>query len=123
MLLCSIKPGILGTAGDNDLMLRNSWCIAKLMRLFPGWTGPSDEDEVRQCEFKLAKRLSESLEPALEEISFLEDKMQKMSILPELKDLLRCMLIVDPDQRPSAVEVLASKEFRALVERLFVGLD
>lgn len=88
------------------------------MRLFPGWTGPPNEDEVCQCEFNMAKELSESFEPALEEISSLEDEMHKMGILPELKDLLCYMFIVNPDQRPSAVEVLASKEFRALVGRV-----
>jgi hypothetical protein len=32
----------------------------------------------------------------------------------ELMDLLRLMLVVNPDQRPSAIHVLASKEFLAL---------
>lgn len=113
-LLCWIKPGILGTAGSPGSLYREGWCIAKLMRLFPGWTGPPIEDAVRQSEFELGKALIEGSEPAITDVLSLEDEMQTMGILPEMMGLLRRLLVVDPGDRPSAAEVLASEEYRNL---------
>lgn len=87
---------------------------AAFSRLFPGWTGPPIEDAVRQSEFELGKALIEGSEPAITDVLSLEDEMQTMGILPEMMGLLRRLLVVDPGDRPSAAEVLASEEYRNL---------
>ena len=87
------------------------------MQLFPGWTGPPIENDVRQCEFKLAKALIEESEPEILKVSSLEDEMQTIGMPPELRDLFRFLLVVDPGERPSASEVLASKEYLALKKK------
>jgi len=56
-------------------LYRSSWCIAKLMRVFPGWAGPLIENDVHQCEFKLGKALIEESEPEILKVSSLEDEM------------------------------------------------
>ncbi|OAX80394.1 serine/threonine protein kinase [Emergomyces africanus] len=121
MLLCWMKPGILGTWGCPIPMIRESWCIAKLMRLFPNWTVPHLENDVRQCEFNVARALIDDPPPALQEISVLEDELRNVDMPTELMDLLRLMLIVNSAQRPSATHVLASKEFLAF-EKVVAGL-
>ncbi|OJD12621.1 hypothetical protein ACJ73_09319 [Blastomyces percursus] len=114
MLLCWMKPGILGTWGCPSPIIRESWCIAKLMRLFPSWTVPPLDNDVRQCEFNLAKALIDDPPSALEKISVLQDELRKVDMPIELMNLLHFMLIVNSDERPSAFHVLASKEFLAL---------
>lgn len=99
-------------------LIRESWCIAKIMRLFPSWTVQPLENDVRQSEFNVAKALADEPPPVLEQISVLEDEMQKADMLTELKDLLRLMLVVNSGERPSATHVLASKEFLALEKAL-----
>ena len=116
-LFCWIKPGIFGIAGNKIILFRESWCIAKLMRLFPGWTGPPIENDVRRCEFKLGKSLIEESEPEILKVLSLEDEMQTMGIPPELRDLFRRLFVVNPDDRPSASEVLASEEYLALKKK------
>jgi serine/threonine protein kinase len=116
-LFCWIKPDVFGTAGNKVLLYRTSWCIAKLMRLFPGWTGQLIENDVRQCEFKLGKALIDESEPEILKVSSSEDEMQTMGMPPELRDLFRRLLVVDPSDRPPAAEVLASEEYLALKEK------
>jgi hypothetical protein len=41
-----------------------------------------------------------------------------MDLLPELRDVLRFILVTDPAKRPSAAQVLASDQLRALKEVL-----
>ncbi|OJD27702.1 hypothetical protein ACJ73_00912 [Blastomyces percursus] len=65
----------------------------------------------RQYEFNLAKALIDDPPSALEKISVLEDELRKVDMPIELMNLLHFMLIVNSDERPSAVHVLASKEF------------
>jgi hypothetical protein len=49
----------------------------------------------------------------IEEILPLEDETQTMDLLPELRDVLRSLLVTDPARRPSAAQVLASGQLRA----------
>ncbi|EDN09719.1 hypothetical protein I7I51_02255 [Histoplasma capsulatum] len=49
----------------------------------------------------------------LEQISVLENELQKMDILKELADLLHLVLIVNSGERSSAIHVRALKEFVA----------
>ena len=122
-LFCWIKPGVLGAFGNKYVMSNESWCIAKLMKLFPGWTGPPIDEEVNQLMFNLGITLAkepdpENLEEMVVKVSSLDDEMRTMEIQPELKDFLRRLFIVDPDARPSAVEALESKEYSALERAL-----
>jgi serine/threonine protein kinase len=116
-LFCWIKPGIFGTAGNTIILFRESWCIAKLMRLFPDWTGPPIENAVCRSEFELGKALIEESEPEILKVLSLEDEMQTMGMPPELRDLFRRLLVVDPNNRPSASEVLVSEEYLALKKK------
>ena len=43
--------------------------------------------------------------------------MQTMGMPPELRDLFRRLLVVDPGDRPSASEVLVSEEYLALEKK------
>jgi hypothetical protein len=96
----------------------NSWSIAKLRRLFPNWDGPPREDLVLVAEFRVANSIIKRLSPMMEGILPLEDEMQRMDLLPELRDVLRFLLVTDPAKRPSAAQVLASDQLRALKEVL-----
>jgi hypothetical protein len=87
------------------------------MRLFPGRTGPPIKNNVRWYEFKLGKALIEESEPEILKVSSLEGEMQTMGMPPELRDLFRRLLVVDPGGRPSASEVLASEEYLALKKK------
>jgi len=105
--------------GNNYGFPSESWCITKLMLLFPGWTGPPDDNKVRQCGFRLAELLtvdnnSHKPDEKPVRVSSLEDEMQDMGIEPVLINLFRYLFVVDPKARPSAAEALASKEFLAL---------
>ena len=86
-----------------------AWCIAKLMQLFPDWTDLSVTNKVHQCEFELAKAYVEEGAPGVSEISPLKDELQTVRMLPELRNLLLRLFIVDPKRRLSAAEVLVSR--------------
>lgn len=121
MLLFWMKPGILGTWGCPLSILCEPWCITKLMWLFPNWNVPPIEDTLRQSVFNMAKGFVKKPLPEQERISSLEDEMRNLNTLPELKDLLRFMLVVNQHERPSAKHVLASREFLAL-EKALTGM-
>jgi hypothetical protein len=57
MLLCWMKPGGLGLAGNPNVLFREAWCIAKIRQLFPNWTPSPVEDAVHQAEFELSEEL------------------------------------------------------------------
>lgn len=117
MLLCWMKPGILGAVGSPGGMFNEGWCIAKIRRLFPDWTPLPTEDSIVQAEFEFSDDLIKEPPPDLESISPLEDEMRKINMQPEVRDLLRFLLVIDPGKRPSATEVLASKPYLALVQK------
>ncbi|KAI4117973.1 MAG: hypothetical protein LQ338_007476, partial [Usnochroma carphineum] len=71
MVLWSIKPSVIGLMGNPGSITREGWCIAKLKRLFPGWTNPPVAGHIRQLEFKLARR-------------FLEDVKLETSLVPSI---------------------------------------
>ena len=120
-LICWIQPGVFGASESIHPLFNEIWSIARLMRLFPDWTGTPDDNEIRQSEFSCAKSLSELHDPdkpdeKLIKVSTLDNEMQNMGIPQELRALFRRVFIVDPKARPSAAEVLESKEFLALEE-------
>ena len=112
-----IKPGILGPSGSPWLITREGWCVARLMRLFPGWAGPPIANTALQCDFEIGKALVAECEPSIACTSSMEDEMQSLGMLPELETVLRGMFVVDPDKRPSAAQVLASEAFLALLKK------
>lgn len=116
MLLCWMKPGVLGVAGNQFELFREAWRIAKIRRLFPDWSPSPVDDDIRQAEFQLSEELIEDLPPDIKNITSLEDEMQTVHMLPEVRDLLRRLFIIDSKKRPSAAEALASEEFQALAE-------
>ncbi|KAB8356516.1 hypothetical protein FH972_024099 [Carpinus fangiana] len=113
-LFCWVRPGVLGAANSQIPFSNEAWCIVKLRRLFPNWVVPPIEDDVCRCEFELADALIEESTPRVLEVSSLEEELEATPTLPEIKDLLRFMLIIDAQLRPTAAEVLRSKEYLAL---------
>ena len=89
--------------------------MAKIKRLFPNWYVPTPNEVERptlKSAVEFAIRFSEE-EPIPQAISPFEEETQKVKIPEQLRDLLRLMLIVNPEERPSASDMLASREFRA----------
>ena len=116
MLLCWIKPGILGAGDSPHPFLNESWSMAKIKRLFPGWKVPT-ADEVKTHTLKahvdISIRLSEE-ERIPRAISPFDIETRKFRIPEELRNILRLMMVVTPSERPSASLVLALKEFQAI---------
>lgn len=108
MLFCWIKPGILGSWGSPHSIFDDMWSMAKVKRLFPGWDVSNSDmsDAVNDL-----TRMEE-----MEAIAPFPEEVQKVDMPQNLKDLLHTMLVTDPEKRPSATSVLASKEFRAFGE-------
>ncbi|KAE9980579.1 hypothetical protein EG328_000216 [Venturia inaequalis] len=122
MLLCWIKPGILGAWDSPHFLIDKAWSMAKIKRLFPNWNIPTP-DEVEGDSLKVAVRSARRMsqeEPGLQVIPPLEEEMRGVEMPQQLRDLLRLILVVDPSERPSASSVLASKEFRAF--ETFIGV-
>ena len=91
------------------------WCIAKLMLLFGGDLGPLADNDAIEKVFKLGRLLAEWVDKGerVVKVSSLEEEMQKMDMPQALKVLMKYLFVVDPDNRPSAAQALASKELRA----------
>ncbi|CRL23802.1 Serine/threonine-protein kinase DCLK [Penicillium camemberti] len=98
MLLCWIKPGLLGAWGSPLDLINEAWSMAKIKRLFPQWEIPTLE---------MVKEV-----PALQAILPFDGETKKVDMPQQLRDLLRYILVPNPKKRPSASSVLASKEFR-----------
>ncbi|KAJ5382424.1 hypothetical protein N7517_000335 [Penicillium concentricum] len=115
MLLCWIKPGVLGMWGSTHPLLNVPWSMAKVKRLFPDWNIPiADEVDghfLKAC-VNIAKTLSET-KPELQAILPFDEEIKTVEMPDQLRDLFRFMLIHDPVKRPSASSVLKSRELRA----------
>lgn len=115
MLLCWIKPNVLGKADSPHSLVDAAWCMAKIKRLFPDWELPTPNEvngPVLQAAVKAARRMSQE-EALMQAILPFQEEMQKVEMPQQLRDLLGLMLVTNPDKRPSASAVLASTEFRA----------
>ncbi|KAJ5908739.1 hypothetical protein N7495_001421 [Penicillium taxi] len=116
MLLCWIKPGVLGAHDCPDYFINDSWCVAKIKQLFPSWKIPSSDElhsHVLKATVESAQRLSQNI-PELQAISPFNEEMKNIDIPQQLRDLLRFMLAPNLVERPSASCVLSSREFREL---------
>ncbi|KAF9890791.1 hypothetical protein FE257_005361 [Aspergillus nanangensis] len=115
MLLCWIKPGILGVWDSPHPLINEAWCMAKIKRLFPNWNIPvSDEvkGDILKAAVDSAKFFAEEVSD-LQAILPFNEEIKKVDIPQQLKDLLGFMLVPNPVKRPSASCVLASRELRA----------
>ncbi|KAJ5253344.1 hypothetical protein N7505_012007 [Penicillium chrysogenum] len=110
MLLCWIKPGVLGAWDSPLLLLNDAWSMAKIQRLFAYWEISTPETDVLKVAVESARSLSEV--PELQAILSLDEETKKAEMPQQLRDLLRFILVPDPKLRPSASSVLASSEFR-----------
>lgn len=116
MLLCWLRPGVLGAGDSPHPFVDEAWCMAKVRRLFPGWEDIPAPDEVErptlQSAVEFVVRFSHE-EAVLRAIAPFEEEMRKVPEVPgRLRDLLGRILVVCPGERPSASAVLASREFR-----------
>lgn len=95
------------------------WAMAKLLRLFPGSITIHPTDPDYQGYFRIAQLIEksgcdESTElKCFETLSF-EEELHQLSVSPTLAAFFRYLLVVDPMQRPTAIEALRSKQFHSL---------
>ncbi|KAG8161542.1 hypothetical protein KVR01_008529 [Diaporthe batatas] len=114
LLLCWVKPGILGAWDSPHPLINEAWCMAKIKRLFPEWHIPTPEQVERptlKSAVESAVILSQN-EEGPQSIGSFAEETQNLKMPGQLRDLLNLMLVVDPCQRPSASAVLESKEFK-----------
>lgn len=125
MLLCWIKPNVLGNADSPHPLVDTAWCMAKIKRLFPDWELPTPDKvdgPVLQAAVEAARRISRE-DPPMQAILPIQEEMQKVEMPQQLRDLLGFMLVTNPDKRPSASAVLESiiyLEFEKVVGVEFV---
>ena len=113
MLLCWIKPGVLGVWDSPHPLLNEAWSMAKIQRLFPHWEIPPPEivkDDILKAAVDCARSLCKKT-PELLAILPLDEETKRVEMPQQLRDLLRFILVPDPKARPSASSVLASTEF------------
>ncbi|KAI1455392.1 kinase-like domain-containing protein [Annulohypoxylon moriforme] len=127
MLLSWIERDLLSVAGTPDFTVDGIWNMLKFTRLFPDQIAPelvpeASEQAIQSHVAPEAESLRDFIRAylTLKNISTFEEEMQKRDVPKEIKDMLRFMLMVDPDLRPSASSVLASTELQAL-EKLVEG--
>ncbi|KXG53972.1 uncharacterized protein PGRI_010220 [Penicillium griseofulvum] len=114
MLLCWIKPGVLGAWGCPFPLINEAWSMAKIQRVFPHWEIPSPEmieDVILKTVVNSARSFSQEV-PELQAILPFDKETKTVEIPQELTDLLRFILVPDLKTRPSASSVLASREFQ-----------
>lgn len=115
MLLCWIRPGVLGVWDSPHPLINEAWSMAKIKRLFTHWSIPTP-NEVEGHSLKAAVNSAKSLSEETSELQAilpLDEETQKVEMPQQLRDLLRFMLIPNPAKRPSASSVMASTEFQA----------
>lgn len=115
MLLCWIKPGVLGAGDSPHFLINEAWSMAKIKRLFPEWNVRAPDEGANhslQVAVKSANRMSRE-EPVMQAILPFKEETQKIEVAQPLRDLLHLMLVVNLEDRPSGSSTLASAEFLA----------
>ncbi|KAM3422436.1 hypothetical protein BST61_g2785 [Cercospora zeina] len=126
VLLAPDSLRILGTSGINGYITAPIWSIAKLMQLFPCWKGRPSDKEFRQEEFEIAEMLlrePDSERPGEKRVKVmsLDEEMQALQMPLILQDLMRALLVPEPDERPSASEALASNDYLSPLKAVSSG--
>lgn len=91
MLLCWIKPGVLGVWDSPHPLINEAWSMAKIKRLFPYWNIPNpDEVDGHSVEAAVdsAKSLSKEVSD-LQAILPLHEETKKVEIPQQLSDFSR----------------------------------
>ena len=89
--------------------------MAKIKQLFPNWKIPAPDEvdgHILKAIVQSAGSLGEKV-PELQKGLPFNEGMQKVEVPQQLRDLLHVMLVVNVGKRPSALSLLASKEFQA----------
>lgn len=118
MLLCWIKPGVLGESDSPHYLINEAWCMAKIKRLVPSWKIPLPE-EVERPTVKAAVEAAECIsreEEPMQAILSVQEEMRNAEVPQQLTDLLRFMMVTGPEKRPSASYTLESKEFQIFMK-------
>ena len=95
------------------------WAIVKLLRLFPGSVTAHPTNLDYRDYFKIAQLVERSgygdstEQKCFETLSF-EEELERMDVPLALSDFFRYLLVVNHQQRPTAIEALRSKEFQRL---------
>ena len=79
-------------------------------------------NSLHEADMKNSEVSVENHLPNLDKISLVEDEIRTVDMMPEVRDLLRYLLVVNPRKTPSAADVLAPKEYLALAKRARVSL-
>ncbi|PWY81600.1 hypothetical protein BO94DRAFT_470166 [Aspergillus sclerotioniger CBS 115572] len=103
-LLSWINPFLLNYARCPTPEMIPALCMSKLKRLFPEWYIP----DPGQLE------LNNVVKVDLDCIAPFETQLTSLGVPREITDVLALMMIIDPKKRPSAKEVLESREMRKL---------
>ncbi|KAJ5199661.1 hypothetical protein N7491_009541 [Penicillium cf. griseofulvum] len=122
MLLCWIKPGVLGAWSCPHPLINEAWSMAKIQPLFPYWEIPTPEmveGDILKTAVNSARSLSKEV-PELQAILPFDEETKTVEIPQQLRDLLRFILVPDLKTRPSASSVLASREFRTFEDYVSV---
>ncbi|UPX17215.1 Non-specific serine/threonine protein kinase [Ascochyta rabiei] len=114
-----ISPCVFGANDMPQGHWPQPWAMAKLMRLFPGSITIHPTDPNYQGYFKIAQLLEksgldENTGPKCFETLSFEEELNKLNISPALAAFFRYLLVVNPMQRPKAIEALGSQQFQSL---------
>lgn len=102
-----------------------TWCLAKIIRLFGSDAAmappPHAPDDVHKC-FKWAKQLVAAPRKDNPEESILQtppfelwaELALEQGVPKEVLDMIPFLAVPDPEKRPSAIQALTSREFKAL---------
>lgn len=103
-----------------------TWCLAKIMRLFDrdAMLAPPPDDapqDLHKC-FQWARQLVTAPRQDDPEELILQTPSYELwaeialeqGVPKEVLDMIRLLAVHDPEKRPSALQALASREFRAL---------
>lgn len=121
-----IDPDLLGINDIEAPFPPMTWCLAKIMRLFDrdAMLAPppaSAPQELHRC-FQWASKLVVAPRPNDPEELILQTPSYELwagialeqGVPKEVLDMIRFLAVLDPGKRPSALDALASREFKAL---------
>ena len=100
-----------------------TWAMAELLRLFPDSLTMHPTDSDHQRYLRLAHLIEErsgcagSTDARCFETLTFEEELHKLNPSPTLADFFRYLLVVDPRERPTAIEALGSKRFQSIAQR------